>query len=180
MSAVRPDRGQSVDVEAALAVRATKDDVDEVAALADARRREYELQQPLFWRPADDALDRHRTYLTGLVDAADHVFLVTRRAGRLSGFVIGRLVPSPPVYEPGGLTCLVDDFAVAEPDEWASLGVALLRAVVHHARAGGAVQAVVVTGHHDEAKRQALRAAGLTVASEWWVAPIDRVAGQAR
>ena len=166
-------------MDALPAVRAAHDDVDEVAALADTRRREYELRQPLFWRPAEDALDRHRTYLHALVEAEDHVFLVARRAGRLSGFIIGRLVPAPPVYEPGGLTCLVDDFVVAEQDEWASLGVALLRALADHARERGAVQAVVVTGHHDEAKRRALRTAGLTVASEWWVAAIDRVGGQA-
>jgi GNAT superfamily N-acetyltransferase len=166
-------------VDAVPAAPATHDDVDEVAALADARRREYELQQPLFWRPAEDALDRHRTYLHGLVEAEDHVFLVARGAGRLSGFIIGKLVPAPPVYEPGGLTCMVDDFAVAEPDEWALLAVALLRAVADHARERGAAQAVVVTGHHDEVKRQALRRAGLTVASEWWVGPIDRMAGRA-
>jgi hypothetical protein len=35
----------------------------------------------------------------------------------------------------------------------------------------GAVQAVVVTAHLDEPKRQALRACGLEVASEWWVTP---------
>jgi GNAT superfamily N-acetyltransferase len=163
------------DVDAVPAVRATHDDVDAAAALADTRRREYELQQPLFWRPAEDALDRHRAYLHGLVDAEDHIFLVARRAGRLSGFVIGRLVPAPPVYEPGGLTCLVDDFTVAERDDWASLGVALLRAVARHARESGAVQAVVLTGQHDQAKRQALSAAGLTPASEWWVAPLDRL-----
>jgi|tagenome__1003787_1003787.scaffolds.fasta_scaffold20862441_2 hypothetical protein len=157
---------------------ATHDDVDDVAALADARRRDYELEQPLFWRTAEDALERHRTYLHGLVEAEDHVFLVARRAGRLSAFIIARLVPAAPVYEPGGLTCLVDDFAVVAPGDWASLGVTLLRAVADRARQRGAVQAVVVTGRHDEAKRKALRTAGLTVASEWWVAPIDRVAGR--
>jgi hypothetical protein len=35
----------------------------------------------------------------------------------------------------------------------------------------GAVQAVVVTAHLDQPKRQALRACGLEVASEWWVTP---------
>jgi hypothetical protein len=154
---------------------ATHEDVDEVAALADARRREYERYEPAFWRPAEDALERHRTYLDGLVDADDHVFLVVRGAGRLSGFIVGRLVAAPPVYEPGGLTCLVDDFAVAGPELWGSVGLALLRALGEHAGRRGAVQAVVVTAQLDVAKRRALEAAGLTVASEWWVAAIDRL-----
>jgi hypothetical protein len=38
---------------------ATHDDVDDVAALAAGRREDYELQQPRFWRQAEDALTRH-------------------------------------------------------------------------------------------------------------------------
>jgi GNAT superfamily N-acetyltransferase len=155
---------------------ATHADVDHVADLAAARRRDYESHQPLFWRQAEDAVTRHTAYLHGLVDDPDHIFLVARGGGRARGFVIGRLVPAPAVYEPGGLTCLVDDFAVATPDDWTSVGLSLLRAVVDRARARGAVQVVVVTGRHDDAKRHALEAAGLTVASEWWFAPIDRLA----
>jgi GNAT superfamily N-acetyltransferase len=157
---------------------ATHDDVEEIAALADVRRAEYELRQPLFWRRAENALDRHRAYLHGLVDAADRLFLVARHAGRLSGFVLGRLVPAPPVYEPGGLTCLVDDFAVAVPDTWPTLGLDLLHALAERARDRGVVQVVVVTGRDDEAKRKAMESAGLAVASEWWVGSIDRLAGR--
>jgi GNAT superfamily N-acetyltransferase len=155
---------------------ATHDDVDDVAALAAAQRREYERYQPEFWRQTEDALDHHRAYFHRLVDAEDHLFLVLRAAGQVSGFIIGRLVPAPPVYEPGGLTCLVDDFAVAAPDHWASVGRDLLHAVAEHAGQRGAVQAVVVTPRQDSAKRQALEAAGLAVASEWWLGRIDRLA----
>ena len=37
---------------------ATHEDVNEVAALAADRRRDYETRQPRFWRQADDALVR--------------------------------------------------------------------------------------------------------------------------
>jgi GNAT superfamily N-acetyltransferase len=154
---------------------AAHDDVDAVAALAEVRRQSYEPHQPLFWRPADDALARHTSYLHGLVDDPQCIFLVARHGRVLSGFVIGRLVPAPPVYEPGGLTCLVDDFAVARDDDWSGLGVRLLEDLAGRARELGAVQAVVVSGRQDEAKRQALTAAGLSVASEWWVGPLDRL-----
>jgi hypothetical protein len=33
----------------------------------------------------------------------------------------------------------------------------------------------VVAGRHDEAKRRALEAAGLTLASEWWFTPLDHL-----
>jgi hypothetical protein len=54
---------------------------------------------------------------------------------------------------------------------WPTTGVQLLRAALAEAGQRGAVQAVVVTAHLDEPKRQALRACGLEVASEWWVTP---------
>ncbi len=156
---------------------AVRGDVDEIAALAGARRQSYERHQPLFWRQADDAAVRHHAYLQGLVDDPEHIVLVARRGGGLSGFVVGTLVGSPPVYAPGGRTCLVDDFAVAGDDDWPTLGVTLLREVGRRARERGAVQAVVVSGRHDEPKRRALAIAGLSVASEWWVAPLDGLTG---
>ncbi len=125
---------------------AAHDDVDAVAALAEVRRQSYEPHQPLFWRQADDALARHTAYLHGLVDDPQCIFLVARHGRALSGFVIGRLVPAPPVYEPGGLTCLVDDFAVARDDDWSGLGVRLLQDLARRAHERGAVQAVVVSG----------------------------------
>lgn len=173
MSAVTSTQDEGVEPEATRP--ATHEDIDEVAALAADRRRDYEAHQPRFWRQADDALVRHRTYLHGLVEASDQVFLVAGDARHVSGFVIGRLTPAPSVYEPGGLTCLVDDFAVERPEAWASLGLLLLGDLLQAARVRGAVQVVVVAGRHDEPKRLALKAVGLVVASEWWTGPISRV-----
>jgi hypothetical protein len=52
---------------------------------------------------------------------------------------------------------------------WDSTGKDLLAAALEHAADRGAVQAVVVTAHLDVEKREALRASGLSIASEWWV-----------
>jgi hypothetical protein len=46
----------------------------------------------------------------------DHVIvLVACDAGAICGYLVGVLVPSPPVYDPGGDTYLIDSFAVPEP-----------------------------------------------------------------
>ena len=90
----------------------------------------------------------------------------------LTGFLIASLNPAPPVYDPGGLSCVIDDFAVASADDWLTTAAfGLLRAALAEAGQRRAVQAVVVTAHLDEPKRQALGACGLQVASEWWVTP---------
>jgi len=137
--------------------------------LAAARRAQYETYQPVFWRPAADAAARQRTYLAGLVDDPAVISLVAVTDRDVTGFAIATVEPAPPVYEPGGLTCLVDDFVVADPRDWPTVGVVLLRALSRAAQERGAAQIVVVTAELDGAKRAVLAASGLSVASEWWV-----------
>lgn len=148
-------------------------DLDAVLALAEAGRRQYATHQPVFWRPAPDARAHQRPYLAGLLRDQDVLARVAVTGAAVVGFVIGRLAPAPPVYDPGGVTCLVDDFNVAEPDLWPVVGVDLVRAIRDAARERGAVQVVVVTAHLDAVKRTALAAAGLRIASEWWIGPVD-------
>lgn len=137
--------------------------------LAEARRRQYAAYQPLFWRPAADAAEQQRPYLADRLQDERVIALVAVADGALRGFVVGTLMAAPPVYDPGGDTCLVDDFTVADPGDWPTLGVALLRAVEDAARRRGAAQMGAVTAHLDQAKRTAPAKGGLSLASEWWV-----------
>ncbi|HEX8766739.1 MAG TPA: hypothetical protein VF714_00120, partial [Jatrophihabitans sp.] len=141
--------------------------------LSEVRRREYATYQPLFWRPSPDALAHQRPYLAGLLREHDVVARVAVTHTAVVGFAIGRLTPAPPVYDPGGPTCLIDDFTVADPDSWLTVGLDLVRAVSDAARERGAVQVVVVTACQDTAKRAALEAGGLGIASEWWTGPLN-------
>jgi GNAT superfamily N-acetyltransferase len=150
---------------------AAQTDVPAMTALADTRREQYARYQPLFWRPAAGAPEKHRAYLGRLVASEKIITLVSEEDGRLTGFLIASLKPAPPVYDPGGLSCDIDDFMVTPAANWPTTGVELLRAALAEAGRRGAVQAVVVTAHLDEPKRQALRACRLEVASEWWVTP---------
>jgi len=142
-----------------------------MATLAAIRREQYARYQPLYWRPAAGVQDKHRAYLASLVASDKVITLVSDDAGQVTGFLIATLTPAPPVYDPGGLTCQIDDFVVAPATKWPATGAELLRAGLAEAGRRGAVQAVVVTGHLDQPKRQALRACGLEIASEWWVTP---------
>jgi len=119
-------------------------------------------------------MDRQRAYFTSILD--DNKTLVLTAAdddADLRGFAIGRLVPAPPVYDPGGVSCMVDDFGVADPDEWLTIGPLLLDALRSWAASRVAAQMIVVTAHLDESKRTVLQRHGLTLASEWWVGSVD-------
>jgi GNAT superfamily N-acetyltransferase len=148
--------------------------------LADTARRSYEPHAPVFQRPAADAREVHRPWLTQLVESPGAGTFVHEDAdGAVDGFAVITTVPAPPVYDPGGPSSLIDDFAVSSPDRWATAGAALLEAATGWARERGAVQVVVVCGPHDGPKRALLRDAGLYVASEWFTAPLDET-GPAR
>lgn len=151
---------------------AVASDLEAMLKLAEARRSEYAKHQPIFWRPAPDAVARQRPHLARLIqdDAAITVVADTNRG--VAGFAIGTVVPAPPVYDPGGPTCIVDDFIVDDPERWPTIGVDLLRYVRQAARRQAAAQIVVVCGHLDGPKRTALEASGLSIASNWWVTPL--------
>ena len=127
-----------------------------MVALSGEKRRRYAGFQPTFWREAPDSDARQVPFFESQIAGGTAVVRVQERDGVVDGFVIATLAPAPPVYDPGGLTCRIDDFCVAREDEWPSVGGALLDAVIREARARGAVQAVVVCGHLDRPKREAL------------------------
>ena len=154
-------------------------DLEPMLDLAEARRRQYAGLHGRFHRPAAGARDVQRGFFRNLLRAPDCLVLVAELegggrgdggggGGGLAGFVIGRLAPPPPVYDPGGAACMVDDFAVADPALWASAGRELLAAVEERARERGAVQVVVVCAPEDEPKRALLAGARLDVVTEWW------------
>jgi hypothetical protein len=154
---------------------AAEADVEAIVLLADRKRREYAAYEPVLWRPADDAVARHRAFIAGLL-ADDAAIVLVSVAGKgqdqpaeVDGFIIARLMPAPPVYRPGGGVCLVDDFVVSSADDWSSAGIELLRAATAAAAERGAVHAVVVAGHDDQPKRKALAASGLHIGTEWWM-----------
>jgi GNAT superfamily N-acetyltransferase len=63
---------------------------------------------------------------------------------------------APPVYAPGGPTALIDDFTVADPAAWDSVGGWLFEAVRTEAAKRGAVGIVSIRAHKDERKRSFL------------------------
>jgi hypothetical protein len=65
----------------------------------------------------DTVVDKRRTYLGSLVTSDEVITLFSEEDGQLTGFLIApsALNPAPPVYDPGGLACDIDDFVVTLP-----------------------------------------------------------------
>jgi len=161
-------------VETDVTIRAADPgDVEQLVEIARARRDQYGRYQPRFWRPAADAVHRQREFFAGLLQSNSTGALVAVREARVIGFAIMHYVDAPPVYDPGGKTCMVDDLTVALDADWPGVGSLLLAAVRRMARQRGAVQVVVVTAHLDAVKRAMLQRAGLSLASEWWTGSTD-------
>jgi hypothetical protein len=79
--------------------------------------------------------------------------------------VIARLEPAPPVYDPGGPACTIDDFGADN----VTTARELLVGVRRWATKRGATQLVMIAAHGDATTRALLKDEGLTLASEWWV-----------
>jgi hypothetical protein len=140
--------------------------------LSASKREQYEAYQPIFHRRAPDATGAQQPYLRHLIERDDVVALIATEGQIVVGFGTAEIHTAPPVYDPGGPVAMVDDFTVATPDMWPTVGRQLLDALTAQLQRRGVVAVIAVCGHRDEPKRQTLSEAGLTVASEWYVQAI--------
>jgi len=148
---------------------AEADDVEACVQLAEARRAIYETFQPRFWRRAENAAEMSRLWFAHLFAKEEVLALVAELDGEVRGFLIAQPTPSPPVYDPGGRTALIDDFVVA-PDQWMTVGAPLLNEARQRLRAADFAQIVVVSARQDEDKTRLLESTDLSLASTWWTA----------
>lgn len=151
---------------------ARKNDIASMVTISDAKRKAYENTNPQFWKHAENANEIQRDWFTSLLSKPDYFIYVAGHNSKISGFIIGQNVTAPEVYNPGGLTLLIDDFCVAAPELWESVGNQLISDVCRTAKVKGAIQIVVVCGHHDTHKRTFLKNNGLIVTSEWYTKPL--------
>lgn len=149
-------------------------DVSAMVSLSKAKRILYEKAQPQFWRHAGEEGDKAQSeWFAELLEDKNHVmFTAESDAKEILGFIIGKLMPAPEVYNPGGLTLMIDDFCVKSENLWQSIGHQLIVEIKAAAKARGVTQILVVCGSHDNPKRKFLSEQNLQVASEWFVGGI--------
>lgn len=151
---------------------ATHLDIDFMVTLSSQKRTAYAKAQPQFWRPAKNANDIQKEWFAELILDERYTCLVAEHSYAMLGFIIGKLVPAPEVYDPGGLRLMIDDFCVKDDDSWDNVGAALIDALREVSKKINASQILVVAGHHDSAKCDFLTSVGLSIASRWYVGSI--------
>jgi predicted acetyltransferase len=162
------------DAEKQVTIRPSKsDDISALVSLSHMKRLNYEKAHPQFWKYAGaDAEISQTKWFEELLLRDDHIMLTAQNGSAIIGFIIGKMMSSPEVYNPGGLTLMIDDFCIAQEDLWGSVGKQLISEINLIAKTKGAVQTVIVTGNHDNPKRDFLKSMGLTIASQWYVGGI--------
>jgi hypothetical protein len=150
-------------------------DIDAMVLLSRSKRLAYEKAQPQFWRYAGEkGDDSQRQWFKELLQNKDYLlFTAANDDQEIIGFIIGRLVPAPEVYNPDGLTLMIDDFCVYSENLWESVGYKLIEVIKSEAKIKGASQILVVSGAHDELKRKFLMNQNLSIASEWFIGSIN-------
>jgi GNAT superfamily N-acetyltransferase len=148
-------------------------DVPAMAALAEAKRQHYRDHAAPFQRPASNGREVHEAFLSKLIEWDGFSVLVHDEEGRVDGFIVARFGSAPPPYGEGSWFH-VDDFAVADPTTWPSVGQELLDEVMHRAHDVGIEEAIVVSGPPsiDQPKVAFLSGAGLRLDAEWRIKPL--------
>ena len=98
-----------------------------------------------FWRVAhDDQAKQAPFFLEQRLHNNDAITLVAEDAGVVIGFVMALIQHAPPVYDSGGPVCSIDDYTVAAPALWPTVGADLLHAATRQAQDRGAVLVIEV------------------------------------
>ncbi len=153
--------------------KASTNDVPDMVKLSYDKRRTYEKAQPQFWRYAGSKAEEiQKKWFEELILQDDYIVLIAEIEYNIVGFVIGRIIKSPEVYDPGGLTLMIDDFCVEVPIKWQSVGYKLIDELKQLAKIKNIVQILVVCGTHDKSKKNFLKNINLICTSEWYVGKI--------
>jgi hypothetical protein len=80
---------------------ATLTDVPSMVSLSEQKRHAYERAQPQFWRRSENANEEQAKWFIELLSREDQICLVAKE-NQLNGFIIGKIMPAPEVYNPGG------------------------------------------------------------------------------
>lgn len=152
--------------------RPTNSDVPSCVALVEVRREEYENYEPRFWKKAVTSAASTLPWFEKLFADERTIAFVADEDGLVVGFMIAREFPTPPVYDPGGASALIDDFCVASANRWHDVGALLLQEAKSELNRRGFAQLVVVGARQDIAKTAFLGQSDLSLASTWWTTAV--------
>ena len=146
----------------------TANDIPWMVNLSYAKRLEYSKHQPLFWKMAENSNEIQSKWFESEFENERVIALCDSQK---QGFIIGKLVNPPEVYD-AGLTLMIDDFCVQTPNLWQTVCRDLLEECVKSGKEKGAKQILCVCGDFDAEKYKLLENFNLTVASRWYCGEI--------
>jgi hypothetical protein len=148
--------------------KTTASDIPWMVKLSHQKRLDYSMAQENFWKMAPNSDELQAKWFESEIIRDEVIALCAKDS---QGFVIGKIVNPPEIYD-AGLTLMIDDFCVKSPTLWLSVGLHLLNEIISQAKARGVAQILVVCGSHDLAKLQLLEKLDLSCASKWHTKPI--------
>lgn len=101
-------------------------DVPRISALLQQRREAYQRYSPIFWNIADRAAEKQTPFIQRLIENDDILTIVYESDKHVNGVLIASTTTAPPVYDPGGKVCMIDDYVVEAPELWQDVGTRLL------------------------------------------------------
>ncbi len=143
--------------------KSTISDISWMVNLSHKKRQEYSKAQPNFWKMAKNSDVVQAAWFEEEIDKENVIFLC---ANDKKGFVIGKIIDAPKVYD-AGPTLMIDDFCVESSELWLTVGLSLLTEIIFQAKSKGVSQIVVVCGDHDLKKLELLEKTNLSAASKW-------------
>jgi len=148
--------------------KANKTHIDWMVEMSYQKRLNYSKKQKIFWKISENSNEIQKKYFEKELKNKNVIALIYQEK---QGFVIGKLISPPEVYD-AGLTLMIDDFCVKSDDLWLTVGKELLNECKREAKIMNAKQILVVCGDHDRQKFLLLETMNMRVASRWYTKTI--------
>ncbi len=141
---------------------ATAGDVPGVLEIREKKFDQYESFSPVFWKKAPIPREQFAPFITGQLESESNVALVAEQGGVMRGFIVAQCRNLSQGF--------VDDYAVADHTrDWRDAGIALLAEAGKRAQLRSVNALVIVTGHADVFKRNAVESLGYVLQTNWMV-----------
>jgi hypothetical protein len=140
-----------------------KDDLAAVVEILDLKRSNLERFEPALWKQKSDMTAATIEALTALIESERTVALVADTGTGLSGVLIATELAMPAIYN-AGPAAVIEDYYVRSPEDWPTIGSALLVEARKRLAKRGYKQVVATSAYKDTAKMVFLREQGLSLA----------------
>lgn len=148
--------------------------IHSIAQLMATRYGYYQAVNPEIWSVSTNFVESYSNFIKKHHSSNSFGYAVVTPEDKMLGAVLGKLIDSPGVYNPG-LTCLIEDFAVVNDADWHIVAPKMLERIITDFSRTPIQQFVFISPVTYTSQQQFFHSIGIYNCSQWWTGKINPI-----